>query len=470
MIELHADGRVTKDKVDLYVPGSDVIREFHRQTRTPNVLLYGRRGTSKSWSLRWHCHRLCLQYPGFTVLVVRLSKPELQRTWLQYLPAEMETLGGTYAKVEGIATYPNGSTMTLAGFATEDDANKVLGMSIDLLVIEEITQMGWGTVTSLASSLRTTNESGRVAQLIAATNPIGVGAMAVKRHWVDRDLTETEEPGYLPDDWLAIPTTAAENPHLNFTEYDKRLTGLSEAKRAAWLRGEWASSEGAFFSEFSAERHVITRLPEMMDGRSIYKHPDVPVYRAIDWGYDDPTICLWLAVLPSGRVICVKEMQWRRTSVQEVAQEIIGHSAGFAIAETFCDPSMFNNSRAGAQSIGDTFQLNGLALTPSVNDRHLYSIHEYLTTTIDGLPKLQLWAEGCPRLIATLPQQTPMVKDPERMRDSSTDHHALALSYFTTSWATGHEPLITKPEPFWLKRMRELDSTAPVLGASSVKH
>ncbi len=469
MINLYPDGRVELDGRDLYVPGSDVIREFHRQTRTPNVLLYGRRGTSKSWSLRWHCHRLCLQYPGFTVLVVRLSKPELQRTWLQYLPAEMETLGGGYSKVEGLATYPNGSTMTLAGFATEDDANKVLGMSIDLLVIEEITQMGWGTITSLASSLRTTNESGRVAQMIAATNPIGVGAAAVKRHWVDRDLSETEEPGYLPDDWLAIPTTAEDNPHLNFADYDKRLSGLNEAKRAAWLRGEWASSEGSFFSEFSVERHVVTRLPEL-NGRSIFRHPDVEVVRTIDWGYDDPTVCIWLALMPNGQAIAIKEMQWRRTSVQEVVQEVLGHSRDMNVTQTFCDPSMFNNSRAGAQSIGDTFELNGLPLTPSVNDRHLYSVHEYLTTTIDGLPKLQLWAEGVPRLIATLPQQTPNVKDPERMRDSTTDHHVLALSYFTTSWASGHEPL--KPEkkpPVWLDKMRQLEAPR-VLGGESVKH
>jgi hypothetical protein len=470
MIDLYPSGKVEKDGLVLYDPSPTYEAELHRDLLTPNILIFGRRGTAKSWSLRWHLHRLAMQFPGFTALVCRNSKPELQRTHLAFLPAEMDALGGDYAKVEGLATYPNGSTVTYAGFTTEADALKVLGMTLDMLVIEEITTMAWETVISLASTLRSTLESERTPQLIALTNPIGPYSRPVKRHWVDKDLSQTEEPGYDPAEWKAVATVAADNPHLNFVAYDKRLAGLSPAKRAAWLDGQWTDAEGAFFSEFSAERHVITQLPER-GGRSIFRHPDIPVYRVIDWGFSaDEAVCLWIAMLANGRAIVIKEMSWHRTAAREVAQEVIGHSKDMQIAVTYADGTMWNGQRYGAQSVADLFEIEGVSLTPIANDRHMYGIHEWLNTTVEGTPRLQFWAEGCPKLIATIQQQVPNPKDPERMKDSSTDHHTCALSFFCSGWASGHEPLVVKKEPFWLAKMHDLEASGRhKLGAESVK-
>jgi hypothetical protein len=354
-LTVYPNGRVEKDGVDLYTPGSATYEDFHRDLKTPNILLFGRRGSGKSFAVRWQLHRLALTHPNFRYLVARNSLPELKRTHLKFLDSEMLQLGGTYNRVESEARYPNGSVGQFVGFATETDALKLLGAELDCLVIEEGTTVSWQVIVDLASTLRTLVGSGRVPQLIIPTNPYGPHQIPIKRHWILQDITQEEEPGYDPADWRAIGTTAADNPQINFTDYDKRLGGLQANKRKAWLLGEWSSTEGAFFEDFSVDRHVITRLPEI-NGRSIYRHPDVSVYRALDWGFsDDPCVCLWIAVMANGREIVIKEMSWKRTPAGEVAQEIIGHSRDMQILQTFCDPSMDNGKRAGAQSVLDVF-------------------------------------------------------------------------------------------------------------------
>jgi hypothetical protein len=176
-------------------------------------------------------------------------------------------------------------------------------------------------------------------------------------------------------------------------------------------------------------------------------------------------------MLPNGRAIVIKEMSWHRTAARECAQEVTGHSVDMQIATTYADGTMWNGQRYGAQSVADLFEMEGVALQPIANDRHMYGIHEWLAQTVDGVPRLTFWAEGCPKLISTIQQQVPNPKDPERMKDSSTDHHTCALSFFCSGWATGHDPLPAgKPEPFWMRKMRELETSNYKLGTESVKH
>jgi hypothetical protein len=461
------------DKV-LYTPGSATYEEFHGDLTTPNILLFGRRGTRKSWSVRWHLHRLSLEIPGFQYMVCRLSKPELQRTHLQFLDDDMEALGGKYDRTDGETQYENGSVGIWAGFEKEKDALKVLGMTLDMLVIEEITTMSWSVVMDLATTLRASKNPDRVPQLIAPTNPFGPHAGAVKRRWITKDVTADEDPEYDPNDYRAILTSKEDNPYLDFKTYDKRLGGLQAAKRKAWLLGEWSSSEGSFFEDFKPERdgqpwHVIARLPEI-NGRSIYRNLAVPVYRTLDWGFsDDPCVCQWIAVLPNGRGIVINRKSWKRTPAAEVAREIIGHSRDMRIVQTFADPSMWNTKRFDRDvvAVADVFERNGVPLTPSVNDRRVYSIHERLTTEIDGAPSLQFWQEGCDELIRAIAEQTANKNDPERMADSRTDHDVMALSYFCSGGVNGHEDIKPPELPYW---MRPKTGDRLVLGSESTKH
>src|SRR5262245_51689691 len=83
--------------------------EFLEST-APWVLMHGNRGGGKSLVGRWRMHLMAMQHPGYDYLVVRNTLPELKRTHIKFLRAEMEKLGGTFNSTDSIAKYPNGST------------------------------------------------------------------------------------------------------------------------------------------------------------------------------------------------------------------------------------------------------------------------------------------------------------------------------------------------------------------------
>jgi hypothetical protein len=276
-IQLYPNGTVKAGSVTLYEPASPTYAALH-QNASPNLLVWGPRGTGKSHWARWHLHRLALQHPNFRYLVVRNSKPELTRTHLSHLPQEMEQLGGRYQSTDAETHYPNGSIGTWAGFDDEKAAMKTLGASYDALLVEEITHMKFDVVVDIASTLRSTKGSGRVATLMAVTNPFGPYSYDVKRRWIDKSVEDDET--YDPAEWDNVFVGPENNPFLDFRAYHKRLGGLSKSKRAAWIDGAWSSGEGAFF-DFHPERdgqpwHVISRLPEI-NGRSIYRNEAIPV-------------------------------------------------------------------------------------------------------------------------------------------------------------------------------------------------
>ena len=457
-----------KHRPGAYLDFAQVYEEFSADTATPNLLIFGRRGTGKSTAVRWHLHRQAMTYPGFQYMVCRLSKPDLQRTHLVHLEADMTALGGEWLSIRGESRYPNGSLGYWTGFEKEKDALKVLGMDLDALVVEEGTTMPWAIIVDLSATLRSTLATGRTPQLIIPTNPFGPHAAAIKRRFIDQDLSEDEEPGYDPAEWRAIVTTAGDNPALNFQAYDKRLGGLAGPKRRAWLLGEWALGTGAFF-DFHPEMdgrpwHVIPRLPEVY-GKSVYRNPGIPVVRVVDYGYsEDPAVCLWIAVLPNGRGIVVKEKQWVRTPAAEMAREVLGHSAELRCTETFADPTLWHGERAGAESVAARFAAAGLALTPSVNDRTMHALHEWLALTLeDGKPKLQFWAEGCPELIRRLPMMVGNAHRPEYMADARDDY-VCALHYFCLGGVKGREQTPEKQIPWWMK-----PGAGSRLGAESVR-
>lgn len=435
----------------------------------PWLLLWGNRGGGKSLICRWRCHLMAMAHPDFRYAVIRNTLGELRRTHIDNgLVKEMERLGGSFHRTENAARYPNGSIGYFVGVDDESSMLKLLGGEYGLIFIDEITTVDWSTTIDVASCLRGGINVSFIPQLIAACNPFGVAKEDVRRHWITKDV---EHNKYKPERFHAIQIGLEDNPHLDADDYREKLEMQTHPeKRAAWLDGVWTAA-GAFFSNFRETKddqpwHVITDLPEV-DGRSVNCSPAVPVYRAIDWGFDDPTVCLWIAVLPDDRAIVFKERTWTRTAVADVAASIIAESEGLQVVDTFCDPSMDHGKGTGAQSVLNLFELNGVPMTKSVNDRRLYSIHEYLTRTIDGLPRLQFWAYGCPTLIETLPKQRNNKRDPERMADSKTDHHVLALSYFCSGGVTGRD---VEPPPQLPRWMQPVEGSRLVLGNESVQH
>lgn len=478
-----------------YVPQPKQL-DFHEST-VPNVILEGSRGTGKSLAIRNDAHMRALAFPGLTYLIVRRTMPELKKSHLKDIGREMLAFGGTFHKTDNIAFYPNGSQGYFSHCETEDDMMKLLSSEFAIVYFDEISTFTWTMVQKIASCVRVSEESGLLALVRGGTNPLGVGAAEIRTHYITKDVNLEEDPDYRPEDYLAIHTTLEDNAHIDKKQYIARLSGLPEHVRRAWLDGEWII-EGAYFHDFKPAKvvttkdhpatlkvfrvgdplawHVVDTLPIVTNRQGEQMGFDRPfnwlqVYRALDWGFSpDPAVCLWIAVLPTGRSLVIKERTWKSTPAREVAKDIVVDSAGMRIVDTYCDPSVFVGSAATDNtSIGDIIERNGVSLTKSINDRAAagFAIHEYLNTILDdGLPKLQIYAPGCPMLVRTLPEMRIHKTDPRRIADGP-DHWTISLAYYCMGSPGVSRESFTAAVPQYLRPKHEPSSFR--LGSESVR-
>jgi hypothetical protein len=478
----HPDGRVEV----MYDPLPHQLA-FHLASE-PNVLMEGGRGTGKSLAIRMDAHTRALKWPGFTYLILRRTMPELRKSHLHYIEAEMKKFGPGhfYHKTENVAYYTNGSRGYFAHCETEADILNFLSSQFGAIYFDELSTFSLNMFLQISSSARAPEDADYVAVVRGGTNPLGEGAGWVKTWFIPKNVNLADFPDYHPADFRAIHSVYTDNPHLNQEAYRQRLASLPAHERKAWLDGEWIESDGYFadwlptrseeYYDEKTERmelrnvawHVIDELPTVK-GLPLLEQRWISVYRVLDWGFHpDPAVCIWIAVLPNKRAIAFKERQWLKTTAAEVAGDIVNESRGMRVLDTLCDPSMFVASKATeGMSIGDIFDINGVPLTPSLNDRAAagLAIHEWLNTVIDEQPKLQVLREGCPNLIRTFPEMRIDKNDPRRIADGE-DHYVISLGYFCMSWVSASNDPERPAIPRW---MQQPTGTRKPIGARNVR-
>lgn len=450
-------------------------REFH-ECAAINCILEGSRGTGKSVAIRNDAHMRAMAVPGLAYLIIRRTMPELRKTHIRFIAAEMKKLGGFYNKTEGIAYYPNGSLGYFAHCEGEEDVMKLLSSEFAVIYFDEITTFSQEQITKIATCARVPEGSGLIALIRGGTNPIGIGADYVRTYYITKDPDPLEDPDYNPADYVAIKTRLEDNKHIDAEQYRKRFSGLPAHVRQAWLDGEWAL-EGAYFMDFRPnvqaadgtvlEWHVISRMPQV-EGKNFREVPWLRVYRAVDWGFfPDPAVCLWIVILPNGREVVFMEEDWNSTTAKQVAGEVKEASEGMRIAESFCDPMMFANSDATGHSVGDIFEMNGIPLTKSKNDRAAagYAIHEHLNTILDdGFPKM-VFHKSCKKLIKTLPTLRMDKNDANKIADGN-DHWTICVAYYCMT----HTGASVAPNQTYTPRwMKPKPAMKPVLGRYNVR-
>jgi len=462
-----------------YVPTPKGL-EFHESV-APNCIIEGSRGTGKSSIIRMDAHMRAMSCPNYTYLIIRRVMPELKRSHLRWIGQEMRLLKGHWHKTDHIATYHNGSQGFFSQCENEDDMLKLLSSQYDAIYFDEITTFTWEMITKIGSCTRVEEGSDKLAIVRGGTNPIGVGAMEVRSHYIAKDVLLELEPDYDPTEYQSIHTTLDDNPHVDREQYIRRLSGLPAHIKRAWLYGEWII-EGAYFHDFWPSKgeqvwHVADEYPIVKPRQGMadyaYRLPWIQVYRALDWGFSpDPAVCLWIASLPNGRAFVLKEQTWYSTTARQVARDIVEASKDLHTVDTYCDPTMFFNEAATEHtSIGDIFEANGIPLSPSVNDRTAagFAIHEYLSTVLeDGLPKLQIYGPGCPMLTRTLPEMRVHKTDPRKIANGN-DHWVIALAYFCMGTVGVSRETLVNPKPRWMRPNPRTHGRGLVMGSESVR-
>lgn len=204
-------------------------------------------------------------------------------------------LGGRYIENRGWRM-PNGGRVSFKYLESIDDANEYQGRNVTDAWVEEAGQYPTpAPIDRLFGVLRSSH--GVPVQLILTANPGGAG-----QHWLRARYELHPFPRLpkvlsrkLPDGsvhkFAVIPSRITDNKILLEGDpgYRSRLYLVGSPQLVkAWLEGDWTAVEGAFFSEWSNEQHVVAPF-------AIPQH--WLRFRSGDWGSYSPFSIGWWAVV-----------------------------------------------------------------------------------------------------------------------------------------------------------------------------
>jgi hypothetical protein len=252
------------------------------------VLFGGARGGGKTDGMlgEWAVHSdRCGKYSAG--IMFRRTRRELYDT-IERSKQLYGPLGAVYHEQDSYWRMPNGSRLLFAYLERDSDAEGYQGHSYTRVYGEEIGNFpNEAPVRKMHAVLRSPH--GIPVGFRATANPGGPGHQWVKARYIDpapsgmKVLTDPEtglERVYIPsrvgDNLLLDPQYVSQ----------LKMSGTKELVRA-WLEGDWSVIAGAFFPEFTADRHIVRpfEIPE-----------DWPRYRAMDWGSAKPFCVLWIAI------------------------------------------------------------------------------------------------------------------------------------------------------------------------------
>jgi phage terminase large subunit len=455
---------------------------FH-QSKARYTLMSGGRGSGKSLAMRMEALMMAYSIPNFKALILRRTAPELKKSHLMELPFELAKMGlpkDALHVTDMVVRMPHNHSLVQFGHVEDDQAlTKWLSSQWSACLIDELTTFSYVQFTWLLTSLRTTIP-GLVPYFKGGTNPVGPGAGFVRDLWVSRAAAQKPEkyPGYNPEDYVNIHCNLDDNPHVDPENYAKVFAGIpSKATRDALRHGIWAI-EGQFFEQWAETRndkpwHVIDKLPKI-NGIDAPWAKYIEVFRAMDWGFRDPGVVLWIAAMPDGSLVVFDELVFRGMLPEELAAEIKARSEGLKVRYTVADPAVWAEHEG--PSIAERIEQAGVPMIEGDRQRQpgWIAVHTWLSTTTDDgtgeRPKLQVYRHGCPYLIQTIPEMVIDDKDPEDMKTKGVEDHACdALRYALQSRPTASRLPAAETSRSWMMRemMKSKGRTVNRLGSEA---
>ena len=415
-------------KVDIDKPNAKqdrFLRDRHR-----HVAFGGARGGGKSWAVRAKLILMATSYKGIKQMVIRRTYPELQANHIRPLKALLGVgrpgCPIKYSNQDKLMTFPNGSTIQFGYCATDADTERYQGAEVDILYIDEATQLTEQQIKDLNACVRGTSDFPR--RTYYTCNPGGKGHGYIKRLFISKQYTENE----YPEDYSFIQSLVYDNNVLmdKDPEYVRALEALPEAKRKAWLEGDWDSFIGQVFNEWTDDpaHYQDRRWSHVIDDFEIPR--SWKIYRGYDHGYSKPYSVGWFAVDHDGILYRIREdygctsepNTGRQLTVQEIAERIkdiersdpnIRGRKVYGIA----DPAIWGSDTG--ESIEDMFERCGVFNSKGDHARlaGLMQFHYRLAFDQAGIPMFYCF-KSCKQFIRTIPL---LIYDDKHVEDIDTD-------------------------------------------------
>lgn len=424
MSESAATGGSTVSYEEVPFEPLPIQRDFMLST-ADQVMLSGSFGAGKS---RIGCEKgfyLNLRYPGNRGLIVRKSLKDVKTSTVNqtllpevipksHIPDRV-TVGGEqlkgHTKRENIIrhytgkTDPNGDPVLSEIYyygveggrsARDDDLPEKIGSTaFGWIFVDEGTELRRGEWNQLYGRLRYRGKrqagqmySVPIRQIFTATNPDS------PNHWMyehfrpdDPDKGKGEvfkmnlfDNPYLPDEYV--------------TNLEANLSGMYYER---YVRGEWVGAEGAVYQEYDPAKHLCApeELPradewqvhgveEYSEGeRSTYvtPPPDWRIYRAIDFGFNNPFVCQWYAESPEGYLVMFREIYQTEELVEDIAPRIKALTPDRPVEMTVCDHDADEYER---------LRRNGIETQPAEKsiESGIQSVKSRLKLNDKGVPEL----------------------------------------------------------------------------------
>lgn len=421
-----------------------------QQSDAEEVLYGGAAGGGKSYALRAWGVRYCMENPGARVVLFRRTYKELEDTHLLAIQIEVPKSIAMYSAGKHDLVFRNGSIFHFRFCERDADVRSHDTAEYDAILFDELTAFSDWQYTYLLSRCRSTKPWWPGPRIRAATNPGNLGHEWVYRRWVEPVDSESQMPLELEpmQIWTApvdeggmtrqfIPAKITDNPTLMAADphYVDRLRAMSEEEYRAKALGDWNVFTGQFFTRFNPDVHVIQPF-------------DIPLdwdrFMCVDYGFNAPWACLWLARPPATQACFVyRELYGKGLKSDEQifqARQIV-KDTGEKIRAIVLDPSMFNKVNTKGErvnAIADDWQqaFPNVYVARGVNDRvpGWRLMREMLDWQVGPgkrpltLPRLQIF-NTCKNLVRTLPKLIVDEKHVEDINSEGEDHAADALRY-----------------------------------------
>ena len=422
-------------------PQTDFLAASERE-----VLYGGSAGGGKSYAMLADPLRY-MGHPAFSGLLLRHTTEELRELIFksqELYPKIWPGIKWSERKMQWTA--PSGARLWMSYLDRDDDVLRYQGLAFSWIGFDELTQ--WASPYAwnyMRSRLRSTAPDLPI-YMRATTNPGGRGHHWVKKMFIDPapygksfDATDSEtgevlrypaghsKAGKPLFKRRFIPARLTDNPYLSEAgDYEAMLLSLPEQQRRQLLEGDWDIKEGAAFTEFDRNVHVVEPF-------------DIPhnwvKFRACDYGYGSFSGVVWFAVSPSEQLIVYRELYVSKVLATDLADMILDLESGDGnIKYGVLDSSLWHKRGDTGPSLAEQMIQRGCRWRPSDRSRGSRvagknEIHRRLQ--IDEYteePRLVIF-NTCTNLAAQLPSIPLDKKNPEDIDTNSEDHLYDALRY-----------------------------------------
>jgi len=393
-----------------------------------DVLYGGAAGGGKSYAMLIDPLRFAHR-SAHRALILRRSMPELRELIDKSRELYPKAFPGCkYKEVEKLWNFPSGAKVEFGFLERDADVYRYQGQAYSWIGFDEITHLptefGWNY---LASRLRTTDPE-IIPYMRCTANPGGVGATWVKKRYID---PYPPNESFVGEDNLTrkfIPARLDDNPYLaKDGRYEEMLKALPATQRRQLLEGNWDVNEGAAFTEFEIDIHVVTPFEIPISWERV---------KGIDYGYASESSCIWGAVDPSdGTLIIYRELYQKGLTGVDLGERITQMELGDPYSvQGVLDTAAWARTGTTGPTVGESLVRAGHKLRRADKNRiqGKIQIHEYLKVQQSGRPRLQI-LNTCPNLIREL-QSIPLDRsNPEDVDTHAPDHAYDALRYLIMS-------------------------------------